>query len=243
MTVQLVSRATQPGNIAWILPNPVWNALVLGERSITHVYALCNHSPKPVTITGVSLSRGEDSRLNIIGGSCVPGFVLAPQATCTIEVEATPRALGTVKQALCVYHSADAAPLWIEIVFAVVRRATSRRPTSILVEETASMERQRRLNEQAGHRRYARVNARAHHEAQSSNTLAAEGELQNNILQNPWLNTQRFDGIDPNLNPEPPLNSEARREFDNQRREQEMEKQLRLGSAPRFTTAPKPQGF
>ncbi len=243
MTAKMMRQAAEPGNIAWVLPNPVWNALVLGGRSMTHVYALCNHSPYPITIKAVCLSRGDDSRLNIVGGTCVPGFVLAPQATCHIEVEATPRALGTVKQALCVYHSADTAPIWIEIVFAVVRHATSRRPSSILVEETVSMERQRRLNEQAGHRRYARVNARTHHEAQSNNTLAAEGELQNNILQNPWLNTQRFDGIDPNLNPEPPLNSEARREFDNQRREQEMEKQLRLGSAPKFNTAPKPQGF
>ena len=49
-------------------------------------------------------------------------------------------------------------------------------------------------------------------------------------------------GVDPNLNPEPPLNTEARREYDNQKREQEMEKQLRLGNMPKFSTAPKPHG-
>ena len=102
------------------------------------------------------------------------------------------------------------------------------------------MDRQRRLQEQEGHRRLARVNAREHPD-QLAEQPAPEGDLQNSILQNPWLNNQRFDGIDPNLNPEPPLNSEARREFDNERREQEMEKQLRLGNMPKFSTAPKPR--
>lgn len=245
MTKAIVPADIYPGNLAWVLPNPIWNALVLGSRAVTRIYTLANHSPFPVTIQSVSLSRGDDSRINIIGGSCTAGMVIAPQATCTLEVEATPRALGTVKQALCVYHSADASPLWIEIIFAVVRRSVGPRSSSILVEDTTSMERQRRLHEQEGHRRYARVNAREHADAAIQQNVAAEGEMQNNILQNPWLNSQRFDGIDPNLNPEPPLNSEARREFDNQRREQDMEKQLRLGNMPKFSTAPKPkpQGF
>lgn len=115
------------------------------------------------------------------------------------------------------------------------------RESSFLPEETRSMERKRRLLEQQGHRKLARVHARDH-SLEERNDIAPEGELQNNILQNPWLDSQRFDGIDPNLNPEPPLNSEARREYDNQRREQEMEKQLRLGHMPKFTTAPKPEG-
>nr|WP_242601952.1 hypothetical protein [Legionella yabuuchiae] len=114
------------------------------------------------------------------------------------------------------------------------------RDTSYLVDETRDMERSRRILEQQGHRRHARVNAREHAERHHDN--APEGELQNNILQNPWLDSQRFDGVDPNLNPEPPLNTEARREFDNQRREQELEKQLRLGHMPKMGSAPKPQG-
>lgn len=112
--------------------------------------------------------------------------------------------------------------------------------TSYLVDETRTMERERRLQEQQGHRHHARVHAREHSEHE--HRAAPEGELQNNILQNPWLDSQRFDGVDPNLNPEPPLNTEARREYDNQRREQEMEKQLRLGNMPKMGTAPKPQG-
>ena len=112
---------------------------------------------------------------------------------------------------------------------------------SILVEETTSMDRQRRLAEQDGHRRLAKVHAREHNEEQHQ-APAAEGELQNSILQNPWLDSQRFDGVDPNLNPEPPLNTAARREYDNERREQAMEKQLRLGNMPKFSSAPKPQG-
>lgn len=121
------------------------------------------------------------------------------------------------------------------------RLPTGKRKGSYLVEESRSMERKRRLIEQQGHRQLARVNAREHPETLES-TPAAEGDLQNNILQHPQLDNQRFDGIDPNLNPEPPLNTEARTKYDNERREQEMEKQLRLGNMPKMSNAPKPQG-
>lgn len=114
-------------------------------------------------------------------------------------------------------------------------------PVSFLLEETTTMERQRRLMEQEGHRKRARVNAREHgNEERKAHDLDAD--FQNNPLQHPDLNSQRFDGIDSPLNPEPPLNSEARREFDNERREQEMEKQLRLGLMPKMGSAPKPEG-
>ena len=103
------------------------------------------------------------------------------------------------------------------------------------------MMREQREQEQQGHRSLARVNARDHAEREQ-NKAAPEGEPQNSILQHPDLDGQRFDGVDPNLNPEPPLNSEARREFDNAKREQEMEKQLRLGNMPKMGTAPKPEG-
>ena len=117
---------------------------------------------------------------------------------------------------------------------------------SILADETRTMERQRRQAEQDGHRKRARVHARVHQEEQQQQSASLEGALQNDILQNPWLDSQRFDGIDPNLNPEPPLNSEARREYDNERREQNREKQERLEhslvNAPKFSTAPRPRG-
>ena len=109
---------------------------------------------------------------------------------------------------------------------------------SYLSEETETMAAKRRVLEQEGHRRLASVHQVEH--ALNQTTSSPEGELQNDILQHPALDSQRFDGIDPNLNPEPPLNTEARREFDNERREQEKEKQLRLGNMPTF--APKPHG-
>jgi hypothetical protein len=115
------------------------------------------------------------------------------------------------------------------------------REGSYLVEETKSMERKRRLAEQQGERQIGSVKAREHSEEETKSN-GPEGELQNTILQHPYLDNQRNDGIDPNLNPEPPLNSEARREFDNEQREQEKEKQLRLGNMPKFTTAPTPRG-
>ena len=95
------------------------------------------------------------------------------------------------------------------------------------------MERKRRLAEQQGERQLGKVKAREHSEEEKK-TAGLEGELQNTILQHPYLDNQRYDGIDPNLNPEPPLNTDARREFDNERREQEKEKQLRLGNMPKF---------
>ena len=241
MSDRTLTTGPAPGNIAWVLPNPVWNTLVLGTRVVVHMHTGCNNSKIPLSISTVSLIPGDDSRLRIIGGTCTAGMILAPNKTCTIQVEASPRALGTIKQVLCVTHSGQEAPLWIDIILAVIRQQAPKRTDSYLVDETGAMERQRRITEQEGHRRLARVNAREHPEGQPQN-LSQEGELQNNILQNPWLNSQRFDGVDPNLNPEPPLNSEARREFDNERREQEMEKQLRLGNMPKFLTAPKPHG-
>ena len=112
---------------------------------------------------------------------------------------------------------------------------------SILIAETKEMERNRRLMEQQGERKLASVKAREHSNEEQQQQ-SPEGELQNNILQHPALDSQRFDGVDPNLNPEPPLNTEARREYDNEKREQEKEKQLRLGNMPKFRTDPTPRG-
>ncbi|AUH71864.1 putative Smr domain protein [Legionella sainthelensi] len=144
------------------------------------------------------------------------------------------------------FHSANPKDGGINAVYVLLKKIyelpeLSRiEKESILVAETKAMERQRRLAEQQGERRLASVKAREHsnQEAQPS----PEGELQNSILQHPELNSQRFDGVDSALNPEPPLNTEARREFDNERRNQEQEKQLRLGHMPKFTNTPRPRG-
>lgn len=112
------------------------------------------------------------------------------------------------------------------------------KPGSYLAAETFLMEQQRRLDEQQGHRQFAKVNAKEH-----SEPLAAspEGELQNNIEQHPDFNSQRYDGIDPNENPIPPLNSAARREYDNAQREKQLRKELTLGNMPKMGTAPIPR--
>jgi DNA-nicking Smr family endonuclease len=121
-----------------------------------------------------------------------------------------------------------------------VRLPPKGREGTFLAAETKDMERKRRLAEQQGERQLGPVKARDHSNDEVKNS--PEGELQNSILQHPELDSQRFDGIDPNLNPEPPLNSEARREFDNEKREQDQEKQLRLGNMPKFSTTPTPRG-
>jgi hypothetical protein len=112
---------------------------------------------------------------------------------------------------------------------------------SMLVGETERMENDRRLLEQQGHKKLAKVNQRERSE--KSQSVSNEMDYESNMKQHPLLQNQRFDGIDPNLTPEPPLNSDARREYDNARREQEMEKQLRLGNMPKFkASTPRPPG-
>ena len=108
-------------------------------------------------------------------------------------------------------------------------------PPSRFVKETRAMENRRRDLEQAGHRKFG-IKVNALERINDEQPAPEEGlELQSGIESNPLLaDNQRFDGIDPNVNPEPALNSDARREFDNQRREQEMEKQLRLGNIPQM---------
>jgi len=116
----------------------------------------------------------------------------------------------------------------------------TKRTGSYLPDETKKMDRHQRELEQEGHRRHFKrsVHAREHN---LEDVHAPEGELQNDIKQHPWLEAQRFDGIDPNVNPVPALNTTARTEYDNAVREQQLEMQLRLGLAPKMSTAPKPQ--
>lgn len=116
----------------------------------------------------------------------------------------------------------------------------TKREGSYLVAETKSMERTRRIEEQKGERRLASVKEREHSTEEIKSS--PEGELQNSMLQHPELDSQRFDGVDPNLNPEPPLNTEARKEYDKEKEKQQQEKQLRLGNMPKFSTAPTPKG-
>ncbi len=109
---------------------------------------------------------------------------------------------------------------------------------SVLYEETREMENARRLQEQEGHKQFAKVNQRERSDNQNENSLENENLL--GPKAHPYLDSQRFDGIDPNLNPEPDIGTDARREFDNERREQDKEKQLRLGNMPKMgkKTAP-----
>lgn len=106
---------------------------------------------------------------------------------------------------------------------------------SYLAEETKAMERRRRLEEQDGHRQLARVNAKNHDEDRPSQ----EGDLQNSIQQHPFLDNQRLDGADPSVSPAPPLNTEARREYDKQL---QLQNELKLKNIHNPNTAPKPQG-
>lgn len=102
---------------------------------------------------------------------------------------------------------------------------------SYLSDETQIMENERRLLEQQGHSHYAKVNAR---DKSVSSELQNQQELgmQQGIKEHPFLQSQRFDGVDNNLNPAPPNNPSALWEYENERQKQEAEKELRLGYDP-----------
>ena len=111
---------------------------------------------------------------------------------------------------------------------------------SILVDETVAMENNRRQLEQRGHRRYGTVHAgkdRSEHQHSAENELGATAGPK----EHPYLDSQRFDGIDPSLSPAPDIGTEARREFDNERRNQEQEKQYRLGNMPTYSRKNTPE--
>ncbi len=243
MTKQRHNIVNLLGALAWVQPNPTWQNMVVGGRMLIQTYTLINVSQQKITIKALGFAPGGDARLSITGGTCKKGLVLAPKTTCTIQVAMDPRTIGQAEQRLIVQHKELGGVLESRIHFSVL--ASIAKPDasrqSYLVDETPGMDRARRLAEQDGHRRLAKVHAREHADL-SAQQPAPEGELQNNILQNPWLDSQRFDGVDNNLNPTPPLNTEARREFDNERQQQEMEKQLRLGNMPTISTAPRPEG-
>ncbi|WP_367606434.1 hypothetical protein [Legionella sp. W05-934-2] len=95
---------------------------------------------------------------------------------------------------------------------------------SMLAEDSVRVEWDRRAQEQAGEGHYGKVNVK---ERREEDKMTPEGELLNDIPQHPLLNRQTYDGVPINDNPEPPLNSDARREYDNAKRLQH-QKQLQL---------------
>ena len=97
---------------------------------------------------------------------------------------------------------------------------------SSLKEETEEMENERRALEQSGHRKYAKINARDRTIEKSSSNEAGMEMKQHPLLQN----SQRYDGISPDLNPAPLNNPDARAEFENHIAEQKLQKELRLGN-------------
>ena len=120
-------------------------------------------------------------------------------------------------------------------------------PPSSYKEETRVMENARRDKEQSGHRGLGisvHANERVNDEPLSMEQ-SLEAQNSSSLMSNPLLDSQRFDGIDPNVNPAPALNSDARTEYDNLKREQELKKQLRLGLMPSNskTFNPKPSGY
>lgn len=100
---------------------------------------------------------------------------------------------------------------------------------SYLVEDTTRMERMRRELEQQGHRRKAMVNARHHSE---ENQVSVEEDKEVSLQAHPFLN-QRHDGQ--------AVTRDQLIKLENEIRDQNREKQLRLGNMPQFSNSPKPR--
>lgn len=112
--------------------------------------------------------------------------------------------------------------------------------STLLVPDTSTMEDRRRIIEQDGHRRswHARMNVRDRPEDSAAIAPGPEEAPANGIAEHPLLNTPRYDGIDPDLNPLPPLNTEARTEMENELRLQN-QKKLEKMNQPTSTPTPK----
>lgn len=101
--------------------------------------------------------------------------------------------------------------------------------------------------EQEGERRLARVHAKERPE--EAPPASPEGELQNDILQHPVLDSPRYDGSHESLAVAPSLSSEAGTKFMNDKRDQDREKQNRLennlglGNSPKYSRTPRPPGM
>ncbi len=109
---------------------------------------------------------------------------------------------------------------------------------SYLPEETEHMAYERRGLEQQVERQLAGVEERKKPRRETGNE---PGGTEQKLRQHPLLDSQRFDGIDPGLNPAPFGNQEAEIAFENEQREQNMEKQLRLGLAPKMGKSNTPE--
>ncbi|MDF1684604.1 MAG: hypothetical protein P1U36_08090 [Legionellaceae bacterium] len=124
-----------------------------------------------------------------------------------------------------------------------IRKPTE--PGTYLADDTIERENQRRPQEQAGLRRLSGMSVQGHDREVPAETEehGLEQQMSAGIEEHPLLDKQQFDGIDASVNPAPPLSdAEARREHDNARNEQQLQKQLKLGMAPTMNTAPKPPG-
>lgn len=123
------------------------------------------------------------------------------------------------------------------------KREPSDDEPSILKDETAKMARQQQAMIQLGERKFAPVIADEYEEQLVEQQTPEEGLSQGNVNQHPALiNRQDLDGgYDPKVSPLPWANDRNRLKHENERREQELEHQMRLGLAPKMGTAPKPQ--
>ncbi|MDF1826859.1 MAG: hypothetical protein P1U39_01080 [Legionellaceae bacterium] len=118
-------------------------------------------------------------------------------------------------------------------------------PDTYLADDTVERENLRRPLEQAGLRRLSGMSVQGHDRDVPTESAGQDLDQQMSagVEEHPLLDKQQFDGIDASVNPAPPLSdAEARREFDNARNEQQLQKQMKLGLAPKMNTAPKPPG-
>jgi hypothetical protein len=115
-------------------------------------------------------------------------------------------------------------------------------PPSGFVKETTNMVIEQRNKEQAGHRGLG-ISVKSEEKNPDKPSISEEQalDIESSLKSNPYLDNQRFDGFDPNTNPIPALNTEARKKYDEIKQEQELQLRQRLGLSPGKNFNPKPE--
>lgn len=101
---------------------------------------------------------------------------------------------------------------------------------------------EQRNKEQAGHRGLG-ISVKSEEKNPDKPSISEEQalDIESSLKSNPYLDNQRFDGFDPNTNPIPALNTEARKKYDEIKQEQELQLRQRLGLSLGKNFNPKPE--
>ncbi len=217
--------------------------MVLGQQALTFVYTLVNEGTRAVDVNAMGLEPDDDPRVVITGGTCRVGLVVKPQKQCSIEIMIHPQRLGLIKQVLYVHCVGEDAPTWIELMGIVTLPTNHQEQGSFLVKETQSMYDDFRTKEQEQQQRWTTFEQRRTRGGAPAVSLE-HGQMQQMKTHPYFADSQRFDGVEPNVSPNPANNPKGQETFQQEQENQLEAKAERLGysfsNTPKFNPKPQP---